>query len=601
MPFLMRRSRSFVVAWVVWSVAALPFAGRAQAAPADPEGRRFHQLLDDEWEYGLRESPTSATYLGDPRYDDKLDDVSPEAIERRRRHARELVPRIQKIARAKLSAADQLNYDLFLRNAKLDVEGARFPDELMPITQMGGVYNWLSELARAAPHRNVGDYESFLKRLALYPRLIEQTTALMKRGLAKGLTPPKVTLVSLGELIGNQINDDVTKTPLYQIEFAHLPDSIAPAEQQRLQAAAKQVLADKVMPALKQLRSYVVGEYVPHARQTIGLSALPDGAAWYAFNARASTTTELPPERIHQIGLDEVARIGGELDKAMRATGFKGTMPDFFKYLRSDPKFVYGDRQSLLIGYRDIAKRVDPQLPHLFGKLPRLTYGVDAVPAENEKTQTAAYYNAGSPDVGRAGIFYANCYDLKSRMKWEMEALVLHEAVPGHHLQIALGQEQGELPKFRQNGGYTAFVEGWGLYAESLGGELGLYTDPYAKIGQLTFEMWRAIRLVVDTGIHSKGWTREQAIDYFRSHAARPQHDIEVEVDRYIVWPGQALAYKIGQLKIRELRTLAETRLGARFDVRGFHDVVLGGGALPLDVLESRVKAWIDLQLAKKG
>ncbi|HEX4458445.1 MAG TPA: DUF885 family protein, partial [Polyangia bacterium] len=512
----------------------------------------------------------------------------------------DLVPRIEKIARAKLSAADQLNYDLFLRNAKINVESQRFPDELMPLSQMGGVYNELSELARLSPHRNVADYENFLKRLAAYPKLIEQTIALMRQGLARGLTPPKVTLVNLGELIGNQISDDPTKTPLYQVELAKLPDSIPAADATRLQAAAKRVIGEQVMPAMRALHKYVVDEYVPHARQTIGLSALPDGAAWYAFDARVSTTTDLSPDRIHQIGLDEVTRIHGEMDKAMRATGWKGTMPEFFHYLHTDPKFVYGDRESLLAGYRVIAKRIDPGLPHLFGKLPRLTYGVTPTPAESEKTQPAAYYYPGSPEAGRAGEFYANLYDLKSRMKWEMEALTLHEAVPGHHLQIALAQEAGELPKFRQNGGYTAFVEGWGLYAESLGSELGMYADPYSKVGQLSFELWRAIRLVVDTGIHSEGWTREQAIDYFRNNSARPLHDIEVEVDRYIVWPGQALAYKIGQLKIRELRTLAEQRLGARFDVRAFHDVVLGGGALPLEALETRVKAWIDATAAAK-
>jgi uncharacterized protein (DUF885 family) len=557
------------------------------------ERARLHTLLDEDWEWQMREFPTFATEVGDSRYDDRWEDLSPASIERRKAHQRDMAKRIEGIDRAKLPADEQLTWDLFRRDARLAVEGQRFPREYLQINQMGGVHDELAQLAEMVPRRNVADLEHFLTRIETYPKLVEQATALLRTGLQKGITPPRVTLREVGKLIGNQIVADPVKSPVYEEAFAHLPASIPAADQARLQARAKQALTERVIPALRQLQKFVVEEYEPKARTTLGLSALPDGAAWYAYNARKSTTTELDPEHIHELGLSEVKRIRAEMDAVMRATGYQGTLEQFFQFLRTDPKFFFTDKQALLQAYRDIAKRIDPELPRLFGHLPRLTYGVRPVPAHSEKAQTTAYYNGGSLEAGRPGWFYANTYDLKARPKWEMEALTLHEAVPGHHLQISIAQELGELPKFRRFGGYNAFVEGWGLYAESLGGELGLLTDPYAKFGQLTYEMWRAIRLVVDTGIHAKGWSRDQALAFFRANTGKSEHDIAVEVDRYIVWPGQALAYKIGQLKLRELRELAQKTQGARFDPRAFHDQVLGAGALPLDVLEARVRGWL--------
>jgi len=418
----------------------------------------------------------------------------------------------------------------------------------------------------------------------------------LRKGLERGITPPRVTLRSLPELIGNQLADDPTKTPVYQAVFASLPSSIPAAEQARLREAARRAIAERATPVLRALQRFVREEYLPKARESLALSALPDGAAWYAYDARRSTTTTLTPDEIHRIGLDEVARIDGEMQRVVKEVGWRGTLAEFFTFLRTDKRFFHGAREALLVGYRDIAKRIDPELPRLFGVLPRLPYGVAAVPAHSERSQPTAFYQGGSTELGRAGMFLANTYDLGARPTWEMEALTLHEAVPGHHLQIQIAAELGELPKFRRYGGYNAFVEGWGLYAESLGAELGLYTDPYARFGQLVYEMWRAIRLVLDTGIHAKGWNREQAIRFFREHSGKSEHDITVEVDRYIVWPGQALGYKIGQLRIRAQRTEAErafAQRGQRFDVRGFHDVVLGAGALPLTVLESRVRDWL--------
>ncbi|MGH9362417.1 MAG: DUF885 domain-containing protein, partial [Thermoanaerobaculia bacterium] len=375
--------------------------------------------------------------------------------------------------------------------------------------------------------------------------------------------------------------------------FKELPESIPAAEQERLRREAAEAYRTRVRPAYEKLHDYLVKTYIPGCREAIGMNALPDGQAWYAFNAKQSTTTDLTPQQIHELGLSEVERIRAEMDKVIAASGFKGSFQEFLAFLRTDPQFFFQKPEDLIAAYRDVAKRADPELIKLFGKLPRLPYGVVPVPAYAEKSQTTAYYNAGSLDAGRPGYFYANTYDLKSRPKWEMEALTLHEAVPGHHLQIAIAQELEDVPEWRRYQGYTAFVEGWGLYAESLGEEMGFYKDPYSKFGQLTYEIWRAIRLVVDTGMHSLGWSRQQAIDYFKQNAGKAEHDITVEVDRYIVWPGQALAYKIGELKIKELRAQAEKALGPKFDRRAFHDQVLGNGAVPLAVLEANIDEWI--------
>jgi len=429
--------------------------------------------------------------------------------------------------------------------------------------------------------------------------VVDQMIVLMKKGLGLGLTPPRITLREVAGQIEAQITDDPTQSPVFVAAVGDLPSSIPREEQERLRARAKTVVAEAVVPSIRKLHRFWVEEYYPKTREEIGVSALPDGAAWYDYNVKVRTTTDLTAEEIHQIGLREVTRIRAEMEKVKEEAGFEGSLSEFFEFLRTDPQFFFTEPEDLLAAYRDIAKRVDPELVKLFGRLPRLPYGVTPVPKETEKTQTTAYYQPGSLEAGRPGYFYANTYDLKSRPKWEMEALTVHEAVPGHHFQIALAQELEDVPRFRRFGGYTAFVEGWGLYSESLGPDLGLYEDPYSRFGQLTYEMWRAIRLVVDTGIHAKGWTRQQAIDFFLENAGKAEHDIVVEVDRYIVWPGQALAYKIGELKIKELRQHAEETLGDSFDVRTFHDTVLGAGAIPLSTLDERMKAWVEAQKAQ--
>ena len=375
--------------------------------------------------------------------------------------------------------------------------------------------------------------------------------------------------------------------------FTEIPAEISESDRQRLRAEAAKALKEKILPAFSKLYDFFAQTYLPHTRESIAMSELPEGKAWYAYNVRKQTTTPMTPQQIHELGLSEVKRIRHEMDKVIQQIGFKGSFAEFCKFLRTDPQFYYKDAESLLSGYRDIVKRADPELAHLFGKLPRLPYGVKAVPAYAEKSQTTAYYQPGSPQAGRPGWYFCNTYALDTRPKWEMEALSLHESVPGHHLQIALSQEMEEAPEFRKHGSYTAFVEGWGLYSESLGTEMGFYKDPYMKFGQLTYEIWRAVRLVVDTGMHSMGWSRQQAIDYFLANSSKNEHDITVEIDRYIVWPGQALAYKIGELKYKELRAYAAKELGTKFDIRQFHDRVLENGAVPLEVLDKRIREWV--------
>ena len=581
---------------------ALAFAVAFAAFSQQPsEAETLKTLFDEEWEWGLKDDPEGATYVGDRRYDHLVTDRSAAAFERRRAHDAEVLKRIEAIDRSKLPESERLNYDLFLYQARNNVAGNRYPSELMPLSRGGGIWDGLSELAQAIPRDTVKDHENFLARMRLFPRAVDETIALARRGLEKGLTPPRPIIGNVAELIQNQIFDDPTKSPTYQLVFAEFPKTIPDAEQKRLQAEAAKVLRDEVMPALRKLQKFWNEEYYPKTRESIAWTALPQGKEWYEHRVRVMTTTDLTADQIHALGQSEVKRIRAEMERIKDESGFEGTLAEFFHFLRTDPQFYYTTREELLRAYRDIAKRIDPELTRLFGRLPRTPYGVIPVPAYAEKTTTTAYYNAGSPEGNRPGYFYANLYDLKARPKWEMEALTLHEAVPGHHLQISIAQELENVPRFRRFGGTTAFVEGWGLYAESLGPELGMYKDPYSRFGQHTYEIWRAVRLVVDTGMHAKGWTRQQAIDFFVSNSSKPLHDIEVEIDRYISWPGQALAYKIGELKMKELRAKAEKELGEKFSVRAFHDALLGDGPLPLAVLEARMGTWVVKSSKLKG
>lgn len=565
----------------------------SDSAATSNEHDRLWKLFEVHWNYQMKEYPEWATAVGYPGQNGRWTDCSLEAIARRKRELNAPLAALKAIDRSKLSESDRLNYDIFKFRIEDDLKGSKFKDELMPINQLRGVQQYLPITIKDNPTYTVKDYEDIIARLKGIPVLIDQTIVLLKEGVKQGVTPPKITLRDVPEQIKNQAVDDPAKSPLFE-QFQNFPSTIPTAEQERLKSVAAGLIKEKIVPAFNSLYSYFNNEYLPNCRESISCAKLPEGEAWYQFKVQSRTTTTLSPKEIHEIGLSEVKRLRAEMEEVIKETGFKGSFQEFSAHLRSDPKFFFTDSQALLSGYRDIAKRIDPELMKQFGKLPRLQYGIRAVPAFSEKSQPTAYYQNGTLEGGRAGIFYANTYDLKGRPKWEMEPLTLHEAVPGHHLQISLAQEMDNVPSFRKyDSEFTAYVEGWGLYAESLGKELGMYKDPYSHFGQLTYDMWRSIRLVLDTGIHHMGWSRQQAIDFFRENCSKPQHDIEVEVDRYIVWPGQALGYKIGQLAFKNLKESAQKELGERFDVRAFHDTVLGMGAVPLDVLKAQTNLWI--------
>ena len=589
--------------WAPAAAVAAPvdvLAAGVEALIADagkrPDAERLHRLFQLQNDYALHEFPEYATYVGVRGQNDRWTDYSPEAIARRKAALELPVKALASIDRAALAPDDRLNYDLFRRGIEQWREGRRFPSELLPMNQIGGIHQTVpSMLGQRMPTGTEADYQAILSRLRAVPTLVDQTIALMKEGLRRGITPPKVTMRDVPTQTGALLVDDPAKSPLLAA-FRLMPSGIAPDRRDALKADAAKTLSTQVVPAFRRLHDFLATEYVPQCRDSIALTALPDGQAWYAYAVASSTTTRLTPKQIHEIGLEEVKTIRAEMERVMRSTGFDRDLHAFFAFLGSDPRFFYSNPDDLLEGYRAIAKRADPELIKLFGHLPRLPYGVIGMPEHTAASLTAGAYEGGSLAAGRPGYFTANLSAVNTRPKWEMEALVLHEAVPGHHLQLALAQERTDLPEFRRYGYYTAFGEGWGLYAETLGYEMGFYKDPYAHFGALNYQMWRAIRLVVDTGIHALGWSRQQAIDYFKSNSAKSEREITVEIDRYIVAPGQALAYKIGQRKFLELRARAARELGAKFDLRRFHDAVLAEGALPLDVLEARIDEWIAQQ-----
>ena len=580
-------------------IALALFANPLYAAP--PAAKQFQQLLDEDWERGLKDNPEFATFLGDARYNDRWTDWSPAAVEARDAADRGVLDKLARIPRDKLPAADQVNYDLFKHRYEIAVAYQRFHGEQLPLNPIGfDGFGSAATLASLQPFANVADYEKWLKRLQGYGTLVDQNMAQMRAGMAAGRMPPREPMTRLVKQLGGFVPERPEDNPLYA-PLQAMPAGIAPADAENLRAQAAAAIREVVNPAWQRFNTFYEKEYLPACRTSIAAEDFPDGVAFYALRVRDMTTTELTPDQIHQIGLSEVARIRAGMEKIREQVKFKGDLAAFFKFLRSDKQFYFKTGEELLAAYRALAKQIDPELVKLFGRIPRTPYGVVPVPELEAPNQTTAYYRSPAEDGSRAGYFFANLYKPETRPKWEMAALTVHEAVPGHHFQIALAQELGELPKFRRLGGYTAFIEGWGLYSESLGEEIGLYTDPYSKFGQLTYEMWRAVRLVVDTGIHHKGWTRQQAIDFFKANAAKTDNDIAVEVDRYISWPGQALAYKIGQLRIQALRERSRQALGDRFDVRRFHDVVLGNGALPLDVLEGNVDRWIAEEKKRPG
>ena len=584
--------RHWLVAAVVVGIASLdPGAVGAEENPSQRE--RLYELFDRIWDWQLSSFPEFATYVGVPGHDDRWTDVSLEAIAQRQRDQRRFLAELEAIDSSELDADAQLDRELIQKGLQTRIEGFQFRSEYLAISQLGGAQQEVPQLMASMPANAVGDYENMLARLRAVPVLVEQTLILLDRGLSTGITPSRITLRDVPQQVRNLITEAAADSPILR-PFAEISDKIPANTRKELRREAEQILVADVYPAYRSLLDYLEETYLPGARKTIGQSAMPNGKKWYAYNVRFHTTTDLTAKQLHEIGLAEVERIRGEMERIIRELEFDGSFAEFAEFLRTDPQFYFDTREAFLSAYRAICKRADPELVRLFGRLPRLPYGVKPVPSYMDKSAPTAYYELGSLAAGRPGTFFANTYDLATRPSWEMEALSLHEAVPGHHLQIALAQELEDTHDLLKYNFYSAFVEGWGLYAESLGDEMGFYQSPYSRFGRLTYEIWRAIRLVVDTGIHALGWSREQAVDFFKQNAPKTEHDIIVEIDRYIVWPGQALAYKVGELKIQELRAHAQRRLGSAFDVRSFHDQVLLRGAMPLDVLEQRVNDWVE-------
>jgi uncharacterized protein (DUF885 family) len=582
------------------STLAAFLATAALAAAGEPASNKaLNALFEREFKLALRESPEDATFLGIDEYNDRLTDRSPAAVARRTAHVGALIAELERFDPARLSTQDRISRDVLLSDLRLAREEAALygalpfgsgNDAWLPLSPMHGPQQTFAYLGRAAPFRNVKDYDAWLKRLEAMPLALQQMTATMRAGMKSHWMPPREAMQRVPGMLEVLAGGDPARSPLWA-PFLSFPAAVGEPERARITAQARKVIAEKVQPAFAAFKRFVEQEYVPAASETLAASTLPAGPRYYALRVRQQTTTNLTPAQIHEIGKGEVARIRGEMDQVIAGTGFKGSFAEFIEFVRTDPRFFFKTPGERLTAYRDIGKRVDAELPKLFAELPRMPYGVRAM--EAFEGDNADHYSQPALDGSRAGFFEANVNNLGKRPSHEMESTLLHEAVPGHHLQIARAMELKDLPLFRRAGGYTAYQEGWALYAESLGFELGMYKDPYQHFGRLSGEMLRACRLVIDTGIHAFGWGREQSIRYLAENSGVHPDFAAAEVDRYIVWPGQALGYKVGELRIKALRDKAKAALGDRFDLRRFHNAVLDDGALPLTVLESRIDEWI--------
>ena len=549
----------------------------------------FNQILDDEWKRGIQENPVYASYMGDKSANQDWPDISEGAVRERQKKTREVLEQIRSIDPQSLSIENQLNYRLFLYNYERSVRGQKFDSHLLTFGQRGGI-QLEHETAEGLSFNTSQDYKDWLVRLEKLPTLIDQHINLGRLGIERKITAPNILMQRVAKQIQLQLVDNPEESPFFNV-FIDIPENIQ--DRETIQSMARDVIKSKVIPAYYKLNDFFTEEYLPASRTTYGVLDLPNGFEWYENLARYHTTTDLTPDEIHEIGLSEVERIRSEMQEVIDSLGFDGSFNDFLVFLRTDPQFYYETEDELLEAYLATSKKIDPEMVSLFKVLPRTPYGIKPIPMESAPDTTTAYYMRPAADGSRAGYYYVNLYRPDVRPKYEIEVLSVHEAVPGHHLQIALAMELEGIPNFRRYSGYTAYVEGWGLYSESLGYDIGLYSDPYSRFGALTYDMWRAVRLVVDTGMHYKGWTRQEAIDFFTANAAKTEQDIINEIDRYLVMPGQALAYKIGQLKILELKNKAKKQLGDDFDIKEFHHAVLSQGALPLAVLEENIETYL--------
>ena len=553
--------------------------------------QEFRLLLSDEWEARMRDSPLFATRCGDHRFNDCLPSVSVEAYEQRLSQARGFLDRLTAMDRTALPGSDRLDYSIFARVLRDRIADYEFRAFLMPVKAQSGFHVFFPHTANTAPFNTVQDYEAYLARLAGFKAYAEEHIALMRAGMAAGVMAPRIAMVGVEDALTPHIVTDPVESVFFA-PFQAFPVAVGESDRAGLQVAAAEAVLGSVVPGYQALLDFLTETYIPAARDEIGASALPDGRAYYEHCVRRYTSLDISPEEVHAIGLSEVRRIRDEMSGIIEDVGFVGDLQAFLDFLHTDPRFYLDTPEALLQYVALISKRIDGELPKLFNLLPRMPYGIREIPAYAAPKSTTAYYFPCAGDGSRAGTYYINTYGLESRPLYEYEALTLHEAVPGHHLQLALQMEL-DLPNFRRFGDITAFIEGWALYSERLGIEMGFYQDPYSDFGRLVFEMWRAARLVVDTGMHALGWTRRQGIDYMAENTALSLLNITNEIDRYIGWPGQALAYKIGELKISELRERAESELGTCFNVRDFHRILLEDGGVPLDLLEAKVSAWI--------
>jgi uncharacterized protein (DUF885 family) len=568
--------------------------------PSSLESRRkaLNHLLVEQWEYRLRTSPLFASFLGDKRWNDKLDDFSQEAIDKDAQETKKFLTRFQAIDTAGFPEQEMLNQQLMVRQLQIQVEGARFKPWEMPVDQQNGVQIELPRLVNVLSFDSVKDYEDYLSRLGQVPRLLDQTIAQMRKGMNDKLMPPRFLLEKVADQCNAVASEEAAKSPFAK-PFFNFPKSISASDQKRLRDAGILAIKKSVLPAYARFAGFVRDEYVPQGRSEPGIWALPDGAARYRFEIRRMTTTDLTPDQIHDIGLRQVDEIEAEMLALAHKLGFKD-LASLNQHIKNERRFYATSGRQLLDLYANYVHEMEPELPKLFGHLPKSKLVVIPMEASVSRNAVPADYTEGTADGSRPGHINVNEWDPEHRLVLNVEAIAYHEGIPGHHLQISLAQELPELPSFRKYAGYTAFVEGWALYSERLGKEVGRYQDPYSDYGRLENEMWRAIRLVVDTGVHEKHWSRDQMVDYFHRYTAMDEPNVQSEVDRYIAWPGQALAYKLGQLEILKLRQYAKDQLGEKFDIRTFHDEILDGGALPLDVLDERVHHWVQIGTGAK-
>ena len=589
---------------VLLGVMALAGCSRSEAPPAVEETslqqhQVLHDLVEQYWQDSLELNPLLATFVGDNRYNDRwVGGISPKERADSQAHHQKYLDAARAIDASTLDAEDQLTLELFTAEREMALEGFRYPSHLLPINQFRNPASYFVLLGSGAslhPFKTVKDYDDFLGRVNGFVEWSEQAVINMREGIEQGVVQPRVLMEKVLPQLSAQFKDSAEETMFWK-PITDMPADFSEEDRQRLQAAYKETIEGRLIPVYHALYDFIAEEYLPNTRESVGMAGLPDGDAWYAYRVREVTTTDLAPEQIHQIGLDEVARIQGQMSQVMETVGFDGDLKAFFEFLNNDPQFYYEKEEDLIAGYNALREGLDAAAPKLFGRMPKAGFEIRPVEAFRAKSASGGSYMSPSPDGSRPGVFYVNTYDMSARPKWAMESLFLHEAIPGHHFQGALAVEFDHLPSFRRFGGYTAYAEGWGLYAESLGKELGVYQDPYQYFGALAAELWRAIRLVVDTGLHAKGWSRQQVLDYMYANTAVQEARAVSEAERYMAIPGQALAYKMGQLKIRELRTRAEAALGERFDIKGFHAQVLEDGELPLSVLESKIDRWIESQ-----